>query len=316
MINKNDKIFIAGHNGLVGSAVLRSLKKKKFKNIIVKNKRELDLFDQRKVEIFLKKHKPKVVIISAAKVGGIKANNKFRADFIRENLQIQSNLIHGCHKNNINNVIFLGSSCVYPKNCKLPIKEEYLLSGKLEETNEPYAIAKIAGIKMCESYNRQYKRKYISLMPTNTFGPGDNYNSENSHFIPAILKKIYEAKNNNKKYINLWGTGKSKRELIYVDDLADAIVFFMNKKTKHTLINIGTSKDYSIKQISNKIIKILNFDLKIKFNNNSKFDGVKRKVLSTKLANSYGWRPKIKFDKAIIETYKDLEKNYKKLRNV
>ena len=316
MINKNDKIFVAGHNGLVGSAVLRSLKKKKFKNIIVKNKRELDLFDQRKVEIFLKKHKPKVVIISAAKVGGIKANNKFRADFIRENLQIQSNLIHGCHVNNINNVIFLGSSCVYRKNCKLPIKEEYLLSGKLEETNEPYAIAKIAGIKMCESYNRQYKRKYISLMPTNTFGPGDNYNSENSHFIPAILKKIYEAKNNNKKYINLWGTGKSKRELIYVDDLADAIVFFMNKKTKHTLINIGTSKDYSIKQISNKIIKILNFDLKIKFNNNSKFDGVKRKVLSTKLANSYGWRPKIKFDKAIIETYKDLEKNYKKLRNV
>ena len=316
MINKNDKIFVAGHNGLVGSAVLRSLKKKKFKNIIFKDKRELDLFDQRKVEIFLKKHKPKVVIISAAKVGGIKANNKFRADFIRENLQIQSNLIHGCHVNNINNVIFLGSSCVYPKNCKLPIKEEYLLSGKLEETNEPYAIAKIAGIKMCESYNRQYKRKYISLMPTNTFGPGDNYNSENSHFIPAILKKIYEAKNNNKKYINLWGTGKSKRELIYVDDLADAIVFFMNKKTKHTLINIGTSKDYSIKQISNKIIKILNFDLKIKFNNNSKFDGVKRKVLSTKLANSYGWRPKIKFDKAIIETYKDLEKNYKKLRNV
>ena len=316
MINKNDKIFIAGHNGLVGSAVLRSLKKKKFKNIIVKNKRELDLFDQRKVEIFLKNHKPKVVIISAAKVGGIKANNKFRADFIRENLQIQSNLIHGCHVNNINNVIFLGSSCVYPKNCKLPIKEEYLLSGKLEETNEPYAIAKIAGIKMCESYNRQYKRKYISLMPTNTFGPGDNYNSENSHFIPAILKKIYEAKNNNKKHINLWGTGKSKRELIYVDDLADAIVFFMKKKTKHTLINIGTSKDYSIKQISNKIIKILNFNLKIKFNNNSKFDGVKRKVLSTKLANSYGWRPKIKFDKAIIETYKDLEKNYKKLRNV
>ena len=316
MINKNDKIFVAGHNGLVGSAVLRSLKKKKFKNIIVKNKRELDLFDQRKVEIFLKKRKPKVVIISAAKVGGIKANNKFRADFIRENLQIQSNLIHGCHVNNINNVIFLGSSCVYPKNCKLPIKEEYLLSGKLEETNEPYAIAKIAGIKMCESYNIQYKRKYISLMPTNTFGPGDNYNSENSHFIPAILKKIYEAKNNNKKYINLWGTGKSKRELIYVDDLADAIVFFMNKKTKHTLINIGTSKDYSIKQISNKIIKILNFNLKIKFNNNSKFDGVKRKVLSTKLANSYGWRPKIKFDKAIIETYKDLEKNYKKLRNV
>ena len=292
------------------------LKKKKYKHIITKNKKKLDLFDQNKVKKFLKNYKPKVVIISAAKVGGIKANNRFRADFIRENLQIQSNLIHGCHVNNINNIIFLGSSCVYPKNCKIPIKEEYLLSGKLEETNEPYAIAKIAGIKMCESYNRQYNRNYVSLMPTNTFGPGDNYNSENSHFIPAILKKIYEANKNNKKYINLWGTGKAKREIIHVDDLANAIVFFMNKKTKHTLINIGTSKDYSIKQISNKIIKILNLDLRIKFNNNSKFDGVKRKLLNSSIAHAYGWKPKIKFEEAILNTYNDLESNYQKMRNV
>lgn len=316
MIKKSDKIFVAGHNGLVGSAVVRLLKKKNYRHIILKNKRNLDLFDQRKVEKFLRKNKPKVVIISAAKVGGIKANNCYRADFIRENLQIQSNLIHGCHVNNINNIIFLGSSCVYPKNCKIPIKEEYLLSGKLEETNEPYAIAKIAGIKMCESYNRQYNRNYISLMPTNTFGPGDNYNSENSHFIPAILKKIYEANKYNKSHINLWGTGNAKREIIHVDDLADAIVFFMNKKTKHTLINIGTSKDYSIKQISSKIMKILNLDLEIKFNNNSKFDGVRRKLLNSSVAYSYGWKPKIKFDKAINDTYRDLVLNYQKIRNI
>ncbi|MDC0396635.1 GDP-L-fucose synthase [Candidatus Pelagibacter sp.] len=314
MIKKNDKIFVAGHNGLVGSAVVRLLKKE-YKNIIIKNRKDLDLFDQRKVESFLKKQKPKVVIISAAKVGGIKANNCFRADFIRENLQIQLNLIHGCHENNINNIIFLGSSCVYPKNCKLPIKEDYLLSGKLEETNEPYAMAKIAGIKMCESYNKQYNRKYISLMPTNTFGPGDNYNSENSHFIPAILKKIYQANIKNKKFISLWGTGKPKRELIFVDDLAGAIIHFMNKKTKHTLINIGTSKEYSIKHVAKKIVEILGLNLKIKFDNNTKFDGVKSKVLDTTVANNYGWKPQIKFEKAIIDTYKDLVKNYKRIRN-
>lgn len=316
MIKKNDKIFLAGHNGLVGSAVLRKLKKSKFKNIIIAERRKLDLFDQKKVDNFLKKHKPKIVILSAAKVGGIKANNKYRADFIRENLQIQNNIIHSCHVNNVNNLIFLGSSCVYPKKCKLPIKEDYLLSGKLEVTNEPYAIAKIAGIKMCESYNNQYGRNYISLMPTNTFGPGDNYNLENSHFIPAILRKLHQAKINKKKYINLWGTGKSKREIIYVEDLANAIVYFINKKTNHSLINIGTSKEHSIKKIANKILKILDLDIKIKFDNNSKFDGTKRKVLDTTIAKKYGWKPKISFEKAIIETYKDLVKNYKKIQGI
>jgi GDP-L-fucose synthase len=316
MIKKNDKIFLAGHNGLVGSAILRKLKYDNFKNIITAERHKLDLTDQRKVENFLKKHKPKIVIISAAKVGGIKANNKYRADFIRENLQIQTNIIHGCHLNNINNLIFLGSSCVYPKNCKLPIKEDYLLSGKLEVTNEPYAIAKIAGIKMCESYNKQYYRNYISLMPTNTFGPGDNYNLENSHFIPAILRKLYQAKISKKNFINLWGTGKPKREVIFVDDLANAIIYFINKKTKHTLINIGTSKEYSIKKIANKIVKILDLNIKIKFDNNSKFDGIKSKVLNTNIAKSYGWKPKVKFEKAIIKTYKDLLKNYKKIKNI
>ncbi len=316
MIKKDDKIFLAGHNGLVGSAVLKKLKDNNFKNVIVAERYKLNLFDQKKVENFLKKQKPKIVILSAAKVGGIKANNKFRADFIRENLQIQTNIIHGCHLNNINNLIFLGSSCVYPKKCKLPIKEDYLLSGKLEVTNEPYAIAKIAGIKMCESYNKQYNRNYISLMPTNTFGPGDNYNLENSHFIPAILRKLYQAKINKKKFINLWGTGKPKREIIYVDDLANAIIYFLNKKTIHSLINIGTSKEYSIKKIANKIVKILDLKIKIKFDNNSKFDGTMSKVLDTSIAKEYGWRPKVKFEKAIIETYKDLVKNYKKIKGI
>ena len=316
MIKKDDKIFVTGHNGLVGSAVFRALKKNRFKNIITINRKDLDLFDQKKVNLFLKKKKPKIVIISAAKVGGIKANNNYRADFIRENLQIQINLIHGCHINNINKIIFLGSSCVYPKDCNLPIKENYLLTGKLEETNDAYAIAKIAGIKMCESYNRQYGRKYISLMPTNTFGPGDNYNLENSHFIPAILRKLYEAKINNKKYINLWGTGRPKREIIYVDDLAEAIIFFLKKKVKHNLINIGTSKEYSIKEIANRIINILNLDIKIKFNNNSKYDGIQSKILDTNLASKYGWTPKIKFEDAIIKTYQDLVKNYKKIKSI
>ena len=314
MIKRSDKIFLAGHKGLVGSAVLRALKKKNYKNVITQDRKVLDLFDQKKVIFFLKKNKPKLVIIAAARVGGIKANNKYRADFIRENLQIQTNLIHGCHLNNINNIIFLGSSCVYPRNCKLPIKEDYLLSGMLEKTNEPYAIAKIAGIKMCESYNTQYNRNYISLMPTNTFGLGDNYNLENSHFIPAILRKLYEATIDKKNFISLWGTGKAKREVIYVDDLANAIIFFINKKMSHNLINIGTSKEYSIKNIANKIVKILNLKIKIKFDNNSKFDGTLRKVLDTSIAKSYGWKPNISFEEAIVETYKDLIKNYKKIK--
>tara|TARA_B100000900_G_scaffold416215_1_gene450125 strand:- start:4544 stop:5494 length:951 start_codon:yes stop_codon:yes gene_type:complete len=315
MIKKTDKIFLAGHNGLVGSAILKLLRKGKYQNIIVRDRHKLDLFDQKKVNNFLKKIKPKIVIIAAAKVGGIKANNKYRADFITENLQIQNNLIHGSHINGIDNLIFLGSSCVYPKLSKLPIKEKYLLTGFLEYTNEPYAIAKIAGIKMCESYNIQYNRNYISLMPTNTFGPKDNYNLNNSHFIPAILKKIYLAKINNKNYIELWGTGKPKREVIYVDDLASAVIHFMKVKPKDKLINIGSSKEYSIKDYANKIIKILNFKMKVKFDNNKKFDGVYSKILDTNLAKKYGWKPKVLFKNAILETYKDLMINYNNIRD-
>ena len=315
MIKKNEKIFLAGHNGLVGSAILRMLKQKKYSNILTVDRKKLDLFNQKKVFKFLKQKKPKVVIIAAARVGGIRANNEYRGEFIRENLIIQENLIHGSFLAGIKKMIFLGSSCVYPKNCKQPIKENYLLTGELEKTNEPYAIAKIAGIKMCESYNQQYKTNYICLMPTNTFGPGDNYNSFSSHFIPAIIKKIYQSKLKKKPHIKLWGTGLSKREVIYVDDLANAIIYFMDKKVKHSLINIGTSKDRSIKDYAQLIIKITGANLKVKFDNNKKLDGVKRKVLDTSLATMYGWKPKIKLEDAILKTFNDLKKNFNKVRH-
>ena len=315
MILKKDKIFLAGHQGLVGSAIFKLLKKRGYKKIIVESKKNLDLLDQNKVLKFLEKKKPKIVIVAAAKVGGIKANNLYKADFIRENLMIQDNLIHGSFLNNIKNLIFLGSSCVYPVDCKRPIKENYLLTGELEKTNEPYAIAKIAGIKMCESYNNQYKTNYICLMPTNTFGPNDNYNLQSSHFIPAILRKIYLANKNKKNYIKLWGTGSAKREVIYVDDLADAVIYFMNKKVHNTLINIGTSNEKTIKEFVKFILNVLGKKMKIIFDNNKKLDGMKSKVLNTSLAKKYGWYPKVKLEDAILKTYLDLEKNYKNIRN-
>ena len=315
MINKKDKIFLTGHEGLVGSAILRLLKKKGYKNIILVKKKNLNLLDQNKVFKFLEKKKPKIVIIAAARVGGIKANNTYKADFIRENLDIQNNLIHGSFKNGVKKIIFLGSSCVYPINCKRPIKEKYLLTGLLEPTNEPYAVAKIAGIKMCESYNSQYNTNYICLMPTNTFGPGDNYNLQSSHFIPAILKKIHLAKKRKNSSIFLWGTGTAKREVIYVEDLADAVIYFMNKKVKHYLINIGSSQEKSIKEFAKLILKVLKVKLKVKFDNNKKMDGMKSKVLDTTLAKRYGWKPKIKLNNAILETYEELKKNFKKIRS-
>jgi len=308
MISKNDPIYVAGHNGLVGSAVLNRLKNDGYTNIITANRKELDLTNQKKTFNFLKKKNPKFIFICAAKVGGILANDNFKAEFIFENLQIQNNLIHGAYLNKIKKLIFLGSSCVYPKHCKQPIKEDYLLSGKLESTNEPYAIAKIAGIKLCESYNYQYKTSYLCLMPTNTYGPGDNYNLKTSHFLPALIKKIHQAKKQKNKILNLWGCGKAKRELIYVDDLADACIFFMNRKTNHSLINIGTGVDYSIINYANAIMKILKIDLKIILDK-SKPDGTPKKLLDISLAKKYGWSAKTSFRNGIIKTYSDfLEK--------
>ena len=302
-MKKNDKIFLAGHKGLVGSAVLRKLKKLKYSKIITVDKKNLDLLDQKEVFNFIKKNKIKSIIICAARVGGIKANNTYKADFIYQNLTIQNNLIHGAKINNISNVIFLGSSCIYPKNCKQPIKEEYLLSGKLEKTNEPYAIAKIAGIKMCESYNFQYKTNYKCLMPTNTFGPGDNYNLESSHFFPALIKKIHDCKIKKKKSLELWGNGKTKRELIFVDDLADAIVYFLDKKMSKNLINIGSGIEKNIDQYAKLVSEIIGVKLKIKYKNKSLI-GTPRKLLDSSLARKNGWKSKTNLKKDILETYK------------
>jgi len=302
---KNSKIYVAGHNGLVGSAIVRELKRNGYKKIITASKKELDLTDSVKTLKFLKKNKPNFIFIAAAKVGGIYFNQKHKAEFIYQNLTIQSNLIHGAYLSGIKDLIFLGSSCVYPKKCKQPIKEDYLLSGKLEETNDAYAIAKIAGIKMCQSYNYQYKTNYKCLMPTNTFGEKDKYDKLNSHFLPALIKKIHDLKINKNNKLILWGNGKAKREIIHVDDLANACVYFMNKKTKHFIINIGTGKDYNIKYYANLMKKIIlpNKKIFIKFDT-SKPNGNPRKVLDVSLAKKYGWKYRINLIESIQKTYK------------
>ena len=303
MINKKNKIFVTGHKGLVGSAVIRRLKYFGYKKILTIDKRKLDLRNQQKVSNFFKKNNIDAVINAAGKVGGIYANNKYKADFIYDNLAIQNNIIHSCFKNKVKSLIFLGSSCIYPRNSKQPIKENYLLTGELEKTNEPYAIAKIAGIKMCESYNFQYKTNYKCLMPANTYGPNDNYNFESSHFFPAIINKVYLAKTSNKKFITLWGSGKAERELIYVDDLADACIYFMDKKLKETLINIGTGDVMSIFEYAKFVIKELNANLKIKFDR-SKPDGTPIKVLDISRAKKYGWYPKTNLKTGFKLAYK------------
>ena len=309
MINVNSKIYVAGHTGLVGSAIVKKLKEKGYKKIITANRLSLNLTDQKKVFQFLKKHRPKFIFIAAAKVGGIYANNKYKADFIYNNISIQTNLIHAAYLCGIKDLIFLGSSCVYPRNCKQPIKEEYLLNGELEETNDAYAIAKIAGIKMCQSYNAQYKTNYKSLMPTNTFGSNDNYDKLNSHFFPALIRKVHESKKNNKDLV-LWGNGKAKREVLYVDDLADACVYFMKKRIKESFINIGTGRDYSIKEYARIIINTLipKNDIRIVFDL-SKPNGTPRKVLDVSKAKKYGWVAKTKLKESILTTYLDFKKD-------
>ena len=309
MLSKKSKIFIAGHKGMVGSSIQRKLIKIGYKNLLLVDKKKLNLLDQKKVYSFLTKNKPKLVIIAAARVGGIVANSKYKNKFLYENLQIQNNLIHGSYLARIKNLIFLGSSCIYPRKCKQPMKEKYILTGKLEETNDAYAIAKIAGIYMCANYSKNYNLNYKSLMPPNMYGPGDNYDLQNSHFYSALINKIAKAKRQNKKYVVLWGTGKAKRELMFVEDFADALIYFMNKDFKEPFLNIGTGKSYSIKWYTKFLMKKIGVNLKIKFDK-SKPDGTPEKCLDISLAKKYGWKPKSDFHKGFDTTFKDYQKNY------
>jgi len=309
MINKKSKIFVTGHKGLVGSAIVRRLRYFGYKKILTVDKKKLDLRNQQQVSNFFKKNKIDAVINAAGKVGGIYANNCYKADFIYDNLAIQNNIIHTCFQNKVKSLIFLGSSCIYPRNSKQPIKEKYLLTGELEKTNEPYAIAKIAGIKMCESYNFQYKTNYKCLMPCNLYGPNDNYNLKTSHFFPALIAKAIEVKKNKKKQIILWGSGKPKRELMYVDDLADACIYFMNKKTKETLINVGAGYDLSILNYAKFILEKINLKCKIVLDR-SKSDGTPRKIIDSSIAKSYGWFPKIDLNTGFDLTLKNYLSKY------
>ena len=309
MINKNSKIFVAGHKGLVGSAIVRKLKQLNYKKIYTKTKKELDLRNQKKVLDYLLKVKPDAVILAAAKVGGIEVNNKLRGEFIYDNLTIQNSVIHSSYLANVKNLIFLGSSCIYPKHSKQPIKEKYLLSGSLEKTNEPYAIAKIAGISLCESYNFQYKLNYKCLMPCNAYGINDNYDPESSHFFPALIKKVIDAIRYREEKIYICGNGKPLRELIYRDDIAEACIFFLKKKTKETLINVGTGKDKTITEYAKIIMKHLGVDFKIIYKKD-KPNGMMRKVLDVSLAHKYGWKYKTPLKKGLSVTINDyLKKN-------
>ena len=293
---------------MVGSSLIRLFEKKGYSNLLTRTKKQLNLLDQQKTYAFLKKQKPDAIIIAAARVGGIRANNEYRADFIFQNLQIQNNLIHGSYLAGVKKLIFLGSSCIYPRDCKQPIKEEYLLTGPLEQTNEPYAIAKIAGLKMIENYNRQYKTNYICLMPCNLYGPNDNYDLNTSHFLPALLNKCMNVKKNNLNFVEIWGDGKALREVMFVDDLADATFFFLKKKISHHLINIGTGNEYSILEYCEILSKKIGLNVKIKFNR-SKPNGTPRKILDNSISKKYGWKYKVNLSEGLDKTINDYKKN-------
>jgi GDP-L-fucose synthase len=301
-MNKTAKIYVAGHRGMVGSGITRLLKSRGYNNVITRTHAELDLLNQAAVHDFLASEKPDYVFIAAAKVGGIQANNIYRADFIYQNLMIECNLTHGAYLAGINNLMSLGSSCIYPRDCPQPIKEEYLLTGPLEQTNEPYALAKIAGIKLCENYNRQYGTKYVSVMPTNLYGPGDNYDLNNSHVLPALIRKAHEAKLRKDPHLMVWGSGKPRREFLHVDDMARACVMLMEQGYDGSFVNIGCGNDITIRELVEEVVSVVGFDGELQFDT-SKPDGTPQKLLDVSKANALGWKAEIALRPGIQGAY-------------
>jgi GDP-L-fucose synthase len=308
-MNKESKIYVAGHTGMVGSAIVRRLKSAGYQNLLLKTHSELDLLNQSAVSNFFSEHKPDFVFLAAAKVGGILANDTYRGQFLYENLQIQNNVIHHAYLSGAKKLLFLGSSCIYPKHAPQPLKEEYLLTGPLEPTNEPYAIAKIAGIRMCQSYNNQYGTNFISVMPTNLYGPNDNYDLQTSHVLAAFIRKFHEAKINNKPFVEIWGSGTPRREFLHVDDLADACLFLMNNYDENSFLNIGVGEDISIKELALLVKKVVNYEGELKFDT-SKPDGTPRKLLDVTLLQKRGWKARVQLQEGIRETYQWFVENY------
>ena len=308
-MDKKSKIFVAGHRGMVGSAIVRRLQNAGYDNLVTRSRRELDLTDQARVCEFMQQEKPDYVFLAAAKVGGILANDTCRGEFIYQNLSIQTNVIHAAWQAGVNRLLFLGSSCIYPRDCPQPIREEYLLSGPLEPTNEPYAIAKIAGIKLCESYNRQYGTQYVSVMPTNLYGINDNYDLKSSHVLPALLRKAHEAKENGAASIEVWGSGNPRREFLYVDDLADACVFLMEREDIHKgIFNVGTGEDISIKALTEMIMEVVGYEGSIVFDA-EKPDGTPKKLLDVSKMQTLGWQYKTRLYDGIVKSYKGFLQN-------
>jgi GDP-L-fucose synthase len=308
-MEKNAKIYIAGHRGMVGSAIYRKLEKEGFTNFVTRTSAELDLRDQQQVKDFFILEKPDYVFLAAAKVGGIVANNTYRAEFLYDNLQIQNNIIHNSYLNDVKKLMFLGSSCIYPKMAPQPLQENYLLTGLLEETNEPYAIAKIAGIKMCDAYRAQYGCNYISAMPTNLYGYNDNYHPQNSHVLPALIRRFHEARENNAPIVTIWGTGSPKREFLFADDLADACYYLMQNYDEPGLVNIGTGEDISIKELANTVKKIVGYQGSIEFDT-SKPDGTPRKLMDVSKLTTKGWKYTVELEDGIALAYNDFLKKH------